>query len=156
MSIMKAEAKRLFCWLGVSLCIPYCWSISLGSNKIIIMKRLVFFWFLLFSLYCSGQVPGTCYYNSGGRLYTNSVRTLPSGGITAISQCTLGYNGVPYFYSNDSPPVGFLPALGCYLSGGDFYKVACPFDDYVWLLILPLGGVGYYAMRKKSVINSIS
>ena len=29
----------------------------------------------------------------------------------------------------------------------------CPLDDYIWLLILPLGVFGFYTMRKSSLLN---
>jgi len=37
---------------------------------------------------------------------------------------------------------------------GIFTMMPCPIDDYLFLLILPLSGISYNAMRKKSVSTS--
>lgn len=122
------------------------------APKSISMKQKSFFLFLIFSIsyyLCSAQVPTQCYYMSGGRLYTNGSFTSPSGGITAASQCTGGYSGTPYFFSNDSPPVGFFAALGCYFSGGDYYKVACPIDSDIIYLIGISTIAGFFIIKRR-------
>ena len=85
-----------------------------------------------------------CYYLSAGRLYNDALHTSPAGGFPALAQCPV-YSGVPYFYSYPKTGVG---ATLCYALGGAYYKVACPIDDYIPLLILATGGFGFIVLQR--------
>jgi len=86
-------------------------------------KCFSIFFCMTFFVFCYGQNPSTCYYEQGGRLYTNSAHTSPAGGLTAAGQCFAGYSGIPYFYENPSPPASIAQQVACLILSGNYYKV---------------------------------
>lgn len=127
----------------------------------------------------SPPVPGGCLV--GGIMYTTYVQTLYTGRTgTPPNETVTGYR---YQYSStgarqncyinranfigpDPNATGNTPIadIGCGLtsnyasntiSTSTFTIVQCPLDDYIWLLILPLGAFGFFYMRKRSLLNLV-
>ena len=116
-------------------------------------------------------------YNSYGAYSQACQATLGSNNIYYVRDGSILFNGVPQ-YRNDNftnfytvSQVSCFYRIGsqntsCYIKGysgaGDAYGTLinfsrtpadCPLDDYIWLLILPLGVFGFYIMRKSSLPN---
>ncbi|WP_231426310.1 hypothetical protein [Pedobacter sp. Leaf250] len=124
--------------------------------KVIIMGRFVFLFFVSIPLlfYSKVYAADGCIANvplqSNGRLYVtlNSVNDWDAYGT--------GYNNPNSIYCIKSRS-GSCTVSGLFTYTGTpvtyTLPVGCPIDDYNWFLILPLGGLGFYYMRKRTQLQ---
>jgi len=112
------------------------------------------------TLACSGCSAGEYWTNNGNSNYI----VFDNSG----SQCNLSqYNSTSTEYVKNGELTPRTISGSCYItnavSGGSgtrqlgtpvsfLRKYNCPLDDYIWLLILPLGVFGVYYMRKRSIL----
>ena len=105
-----------------------------------------------------------CFFNGDNVIYTNDT------GIDEDYYVLIFYIGTYRVYNtplSTIPPscpraiLGAQTSTRCLVNGnrGRVYNytyitrttssISCPLDDYIWLLILPVSGLGFYTMRKR-------
>ncbi|TKC05710.1 hypothetical protein FA048_18535 [Pedobacter polaris] len=110
------------------------------------LKFIAFFLFFIFTSIQSKAATGCVPNANKTRIYTKRDGG-PSSTIYKSSPFSTANSGCLY--------VGSSP---CTITGvgagtlGDTTLVACPIDDYIWLLMISFGGLGYFALRKKPMI----
>ena len=112
---------------------------------------------------CLSSFPGSNWiYTTRSGTYTGAFGTVPKY-LNNLSDGTRFQKGSVFCY------VETAPVNSCWIDGtaasppqGVIYgtlvsfsltPTSCPLDDYIWLLILPLGVLGFYFMRKRSLLN---
>ena len=88
---------------------------------------------------CVSANKSTIYTNlRSGTIYNSSTVSTPGSGcfyITTATACTIRFSS-----SNQVP--GSL---------GDDTTQLCPIDDYIWVMMILFGGLGYYVLRKNAL-----
>jgi len=119
------------------------------------MGRIRYFLIFLFLLSISYQskAQSGCYVSSDANIYTSSRSNGTfrySTGATPIlnANCVSVSGTVCDVY--DTFIIVRINERSGYLST---YAFPCPLDNYIWLLILPLGGLGFHYMRKRSLLK---
>lgn len=118
------------------------------------------FYFALFALlvYSSTSIAQTQYSNG---CYVASERAiyLIIGGRCSVGyqDCNVSTTGNYVVIRNPSTiPCTTCTGLGSPAKSGtlaDLTVIRCPLDEYIWLLILSLGTIGFYLMRKRSLLS---
>lgn len=117
------------------------------------MKRLKFFILLCGLLLLAdgsyGATSGTgCYIQSTGKIY----KTLKSG-IEYKTSPTISITGNICLF-NGAGATCKVKISGSFVFGlaGNWNVLYCPIDDYVWLMLLGFGIIGFSFLRKNSQI----
>ena len=89
--------------------------------------------FVKADVFCEGVISGALYY--------------PNGGYNAVPAPSGTCRWVRIGNAPNSTNCAFLT------NSGNYSLQNCPLDDYIWLLILPLGGLGFYYIGRRSLMH---
>ncbi len=114
------------------------------------MQKVLFAFLLVFLVCTSVNAATGCVNASRTIIYTTSH---PSGywrsnsGVNAPNGCLYNTSGTPCNIQGGAANEGLL---------GDDTSIACPIDDYVWVMMILFGGLGYFVLRKNNLKQSIA